>query len=208
VSQTGSRTSGVAVQSALTAEDKAVLLDAALTAIETTLATGRRPGVDVDQLPERLRSPGASFVTLRHGPELLGCIGTLEAYQPLGLDVVEHSLGAAFADPRFHALGPDELEDLTVEVSVLGPLKWLRATSFDDLRAQLRPGVDGLLVAVDGHRATFLPSVWPNVRDVDDFLDLLWRKAGLTPGEWPVGLEVATYRVDHFERTRSGRPAA
>jgi AmmeMemoRadiSam system protein A len=198
----------VAVQPALTAEDHDALLDAALTAIETTLATGRRPGVDVDQLPDRLQEPGASFVTLRHGPDLLGCIGTLEAFQPLGLDVVEHSLGAAFTDPRFHALGPDELEDLTVEVSVLGPLTWLSVDSFDELREQLRPGVDGLLVATDGHRATFLPSVWPNVRDVDDFLDLLWRKAALTPGEWPAGLKVATYRVDHFERTRSGRPAA
>ena len=207
MSSTRSHSSSVQVVPAIPPAERQLLLDAALAAIEHTLRSGDRPKVDVDRFPERLREQGASFVTLRRGDDLLGCIGTLEPFQPLGVDVVEHAWAAAFADPRFHALGSDEFADFTVEVSVLGPLQWLSVTSLDELRSALRPGEDGLLVVTNGHRATFLPSVWPNVRDVDDFLDLLWRKAGLTPGEWVEGLAAATYQVDHFERTRPGRAA-
>jgi len=207
VSPTRSQPSSVQVVPAMSPADRKLLLDAALSAIEHTLRNGDRPTVDVERFPERLREKGASFVTLRRGSELLGCIGTLEPFQPLAVDVVEHAWAAAFADPRFHALGTDEFADLTVEVSVLGPLHWLSVASLDELRSALRPGVDGLLIATDGHRATFLPSVWPDVRDVDDFLDLLWRKAALTPGTWVEGLKAATYQVDHFEQTRHGRAA-
>lgn len=184
----------------LGASEHDALLDVAETAIAGALRTGRRRLPDVESLPDRLREPGASFVTLRRNGRLLGCIGALEPYQPLGLDVAEHALAAAFADPRFGPIGVDDFEQMTVGVSVLGPHRPLDVTGPAALREGLEPGVDGLIVASPGHRATFLPSVWGQVRDVDDFCALLWRKAGLRPGEWPPGLRLETYQVDEFER--------
>jgi len=108
------------------------------------------------------------------------------------------ALAAAFADPRFPGIGVDDFEQMDVEISVLGPLVPLDVGAHRELRDLLRPGVDGLVVAAPGHRATFLPSVWSHVRDVDDFCALLWRKAGLRPGSWPPGLALSRYRVDEF----------
>lgn len=192
--------SGVEVVPELTGEEHAFLLDAAVGAIREALRSGRRPVPDPSQLPARLREPGASFVTLRREERLLGCIGTLEPYQALGCDVVERALAAAFDDPRFPGIGVADFEAMDVEVSVLGPMVPLVVRSSRELRERLRPGVDGLVVTAPGHRATFLPSVWSHVRDADDFCALLWRKAGLRPGDWPPGLALSRYQVDEFDQ--------
>ena len=66
------------------------------------------------------------------------------------------------------------------------------------LLAVLRPGVDGLLLTSREGRGTFLPSVWEQVRSPEEFLDLLWRKAGLRAGRWPTDLVVERYQVEEF----------
>ena len=68
-----------------------------------------------------LAEPGASFVTLTRQGELRGCIGTLEAHRPLGIDVRENAVAAAFRDPRFMPLSRAEFDDIRVEVSLLSP---------------------------------------------------------------------------------------
>ena len=62
----------------------------------------------------------ASFVTLHKNGALRGCIGALEAYQPLINDIAEHAFAAAFKDPRFPGLEQNEFEQLDIEISVLG----------------------------------------------------------------------------------------
>jgi AMMECR1 domain-containing protein len=69
---------------------------------------------------------------------------------------------------------------------------------WDGLRRAVRPGLDGLLVQAAYHRATLLPSVWHSLPRPEDFLDALWRKAGLRPGQWPAGLAVHRYEVEEF----------
>ena len=69
---------------------------------------------------------------------------------------------------------------------------WASADEADAMR-QLRPGVDGVLVTAPGHRATFLPSVWDKLAEPDTFLEHLWKKSGMTPGDWPKGIEVKRY---------------
>ena len=66
-------------------------------------AIGSKLGVAGDEPSHHaaLGSPGASFVTLFCGEELRGCIGTLQARRPLGVDVRENAINAAFHDPRF-----------------------------------------------------------------------------------------------------------
>jgi len=182
----------------LTAADREALLVIAANTIARALLTGARRIPEVGELTPRLRQPGASFVTLRRDSMLLGCIGALEPYQPIGLDVAEHALAAAFDDPRVPPIESEDFEQMTVEISVLGALHELSVVDHEELAGALRMGKDGLLVVAPGHRATFLPSVWESVSDVDEFLAMLWRKAGLWPREWPTSIRVFSYEVDEF----------
>ncbi|TPF95606.1 dioxygenase [Bifidobacterium sp. UTCIF-39] len=127
-----------------------------------------------------LRQPGASFVTLTEGGHLRGCIGTLEAYRPLGRDIAEHAIDAASRDPRFRPVTASEYPLLDVEVSVLGRPEPMLATSREELEAELRPGTDGLIIDDGhGHRATFLPQVWDELPSPHDFVSHLLMKSGL-----------------------------
>jgi AmmeMemoRadiSam system protein A len=154
------------------------------------------PGLD--ELRGVLRDHGACFVTLRTDGRLQGCIGSLVAHRPLGLDVAANAAAAAFDDPRLPALTPADVPTTEVHVSILGAMHPVPAPDLRALRAGLRPGVDGLVVEAAGRRATFLPSVWAQVTDVDEFLDALWRKAGLAPGSWLDGITLQTYEVHEF----------
>jgi AmmeMemoRadiSam system protein A len=160
-------------------------------------AGGRwRPAVDA--LSGALRDPGACFVTLHTDGQLQGCIGTLAARRPLGVDVAANAAAAAFDDPRLPPLTLSDVATTDVAVSVLGTMRPMTAADLGALRDGLRPGVDGLVVEAAGRRATFLPSVWAQVADGDEFLAALWRKAGLIPGSWPDGITLRTYEVQEF----------
>ena len=180
-----------------TDEQKSEMLDLAIGAIDGALTTGRVSVVEPRQVPGYLRDPGCSFVTLRRDGELLGCIGALQPYQPLGQDIAEHAVAAAFDDPRFEPLR--DLSGVHVEVSVLGPLMEFPADSYEDVVSRL-PHV-GAVVAAAGRRGTFLPAVWEQLPTNELFVSGLWRKAGLRPGHWPA--EVWTYDVEEFGRTVS-----
>ena len=165
----------------------------AVDAIAIALTEGERRVPALAGLSPHLVAPGATFVTLERDGDLLGCVGALEARQPLAVDVAEHALAAAFDDPRLPALTRSDFSEMSVKVSVLSPSARIAAESFDKLRASVRPGIDGLTVAVAPRRATLLPSVWPKVRGTDEFLGALWSKAGLRPGSWPRGIVVSRY---------------
>ena len=126
-----------------------------------------------------LMAPGAAFVTLRRAGQLRGCIGSPVARRPLAVDVVEHAFNAAFRDPRFPRLHPLEWPDLELSVSVLTPPEPMCFADEADLLAQLRPGLDGLIIEDAGRRALFLPAVWQEIRDKRQFLGALKQKAGL-----------------------------
>src|SRR5690606_1727862 len=91
------------------------LLARARSAIAHELATGEPDPLDDDDVPERLRSPGCSFVTLEREGELAGCIGTLQPSRPLWRDVARNARGAAFADPRFPPLAAGDLDRTAVK---------------------------------------------------------------------------------------------
>jgi AmmeMemoRadiSam system protein A len=142
-----------------------------------------------------LEAPGATFVTLfKHGL-LRGCIGTLEARRPLGVDVRANAVAAAFDDPRFPRLGSDEFIDTWVEVSLLSAPEPMPADGEQSLLAQLRPGVDGVVLEFAGRRATFLPQVWDTLREPTEFLAELKRKAGLPIDFWSAAVHISRYSV-------------
>ena len=148
---------------------------------------------------EWLRSPAASFVTLREAGELRGCIGSVDAYRPLGDDVAHNAQAAAYRDPRFPPVTAAEIPGLDVEVSVLTPRVPFAVASEDDALARLRPGVDGLYLEYQDFRATFLPQVWENLPDPRDFLDELRRKARLPARFWHPDLRLSRYGVEKYK---------
>jgi MEMO1 family protein len=137
----------------------------------------------------------ASFVTLTQNGGLRGCIGSLEAERPLGEDVSHNARAAALSDPRFAPLARDELAATRIEVSLLSTPKLLAFADHADLIAQLRPAEDGLILECGGARATFLPQVWENLPDPEQFVAELKHKAGLPPGESTANCRIQRYSV-------------
>ena len=140
----------------------------------------------------------ASFVTLHKNGALRGCIGALEAYQPLINDIAEHAFAAAFKDPRFPGLEQNEFEQLDIEISVLGKPDLIEFESEEDLLQQIRPNIDGLILEHGYNRGTFLPSVWEQLPDKNDFLNHLKIKAGFSERWWDNGVEISRYETFSF----------
>jgi AmmeMemoRadiSam system protein A len=187
----------------LSAEEKAILLGLARQAIEDAVHGKPFSPLDLNRLSEATRKPGASFVTLTINGELRGCIGALEAYQPLAEDVREHAVGAALQDYRFPPVTEDELKELEIEISYLTPPQPLKYKTQEELLERLRPGVDGVILRDGLHRATFLPQVWEKLPDPADFLSHLCAKMGASPNTWRYRtLQVYTYQVEEFHETK------
>ena len=90
-------------------------------------------------------------------------------------------------------------DKIEIEISVLTLPKPLAFTSPQDLLEKLRPGVDGVVLRVDGQTATYLPQVWEQLPDKRTFLRELSQKAGLPADAWTSpGAKVMTYQVEAF----------
>ncbi len=146
-----------------------------------------------------MQQDGASFVTLTRFGLLRGCIGALEAYQPLVQDVCEPAVAAALEDYRFTPVRRDELKQLEIEISVLTTATPLEYKAPDDLQFLLRSGVDGVILRDGDRRATFLPQVWEQLPNLEDFLNHLCLKMGRPENYWHTNkLQVETYQVEEF----------
>ena len=163
----------------LTNEQGQQLLTVARQAIKRMVQEGKV--VEVSNSDNRLNSIQGAFVTIHANGQLRGCIGTIVANQPLIEVVRDMAIAAATKDPRFKPLTPQELENITVEVSVLSiPL---RVSGADDIAL----GRDGVIVA-DGndHQGVFLPQVAEETGwSKEEFLNQLCeQKAGLSKDCW------------------------
>lgn len=184
--------------STLCEEEHILLRKIAREAIEYGLNEENHLPVETSRYPKSLQNPGASFVTLNRNGQLRGCIGSLEAYQPLVNDVAYNAYAAAFNDPRFPPLTEDELADLELHISVLTPAQPMNFNSESDLLEQIRPGIDGLVLEDGFNRGTFLPSVWESLPDKTTFLRHLKQKAGLPPDYWSPTIKVSRYTTESF----------
>jgi AmmeMemoRadiSam system protein A len=156
-----------------------------------------------------LAEPGATFVTITHRDgSLHGCIGSLEPRRPLAVDVRANALAAAFLDPRSEPLRADQLDDVVIEVSLLGPLERIAFTSEEDAITKVRAGVDGLVLSWGPIRGVLLPQVWDRVPDVRTFLAHLKRKAGLGPTFWAPDVELRRFDLLKWREERAAPAAA
>lgn len=144
------------------------------------------------------RTHAASFVTLRWATDgsLQGCIGSLEARQPVVDDVAHNAVSAALRDPRVPSLRAlEQVDRLDVGVSILSPLEHFPVASEAHAADALRPGRDGVVLTWRGRRATLLPSVWDRLGDGATFLRALKHKAGMPADAW-AGVDLWRYTVD------------
>lgn len=182
-------------------EQGKILLQIARTAISRALRvpSASRTGVDVNM--PWLSQPGATFVTLTQWGELRGCIGSLQACDPLIEDVSNNAVSAALYDPRFSPLAADELDTVSLEVSLLSELQPLGFTSEADALAQLRPDIDGIVFEYGPYRSTFLPQVWESLPQPQQFLARLKSKARLSEDFWAEDVKLSRYTVSKWCET-------
>lgn len=174
----------------LNREQRQTLLEIARTSIERVLS-GQRPSIDDGSIDAALKQPSGAFVTLRtRDGELRGCIGSIRPTAPLFQAVSSSALSAAFRDPRFPPVRADEMSDIVVEISAMGPIE--PVASIDDIVV----GRDGLIVSDNRTAGLLLPQVateqgW----DRERFLDHTCIKAGLPRGSW----RSKDCRIEKFE---------
>ena len=185
----------------LTGEDQQLLLKIARKTIEQAFQpTGFN--LSEQEIPVHLLENGASFVTLTIQGRLRGCIGTLIAYQPLVQDVCEHATAAAFQDPRFPPLTVLEFDQIEIEISYLTPPEKLSYDSPEALLEGLKANCDGVILSDGYRRATYLPQVWDQLPDKEQFLSSLCQKMGANSNLWrKKRLSVETYRAVHFSES-------
>jgi AmmeMemoRadiSam system protein A len=118
------------------------------------------------------------FVTLHVGKRLQGCIGVIEANEPLGEAIVRCAAGAALEDRRFAPMKPERLAELSIEISLLSQLGPISPDSIEI-------GRHGLLVQLHAQRGLLLPQVAiEHHLTREQFLEETCRKAGLGREAW------------------------
>ena len=140
-----------------------------------------------------LARPAGAFVTLHKGGDLRGCIGHIEATEPLGKVVGRCAVAACSSDPRFPPVTPGELDAIDLEISLLGPLEPIAGPQ------DIVVGRDGLVVERGWQRGLLLPQVatewgW----DPETFLAHTCEKAGLPRDAWQNGAKVWRFQAEVF----------
>jgi uncharacterized protein len=174
----------------LTDSQKHALLALARHAVRAQVHGSAFNAVDTVALPDA----SGVFVTLKCRGTLRGCLGTRENRRGLAREVARCAADSASEDPRFPPVCREELAELTLEISVLGPLE----------RIEPRPdcfvlGVHGLVVEQGSSRGLLLPQVatewgW----DAEQFLCQTCYKAGLPLDAWQRGALVYRFAADVF----------
>jgi len=184
--------------SQFTPEERRFLLKLARGSVTAAVTDSEGPKDD-PAAPAKFRERRACFVTLTINGNLRGCIGSLSPQESLYQAVISRAKAAATEDSRFPPVRADELNKINIEISILTLPKPLTFTSAQDLLAKLRPGIDGVVLRVEDHTATYLPQVWEQIPDRRTFLSELSEKAGLAADAWmSPGATVMTYQVEAF----------
>ncbi|MGQ9576821.1 MAG: AmmeMemoRadiSam system protein B [Thermoguttaceae bacterium] len=183
-------------------QERRVLLELARKTLVAVVHGHEPSDPEAARLPAKLQARRACFVTLTIAGRLRGCIGHLFPQEPLYKAVIDNTINAALRDTRFRPVGPDELDRIQIEISVLSVPAPLEFRTPEELLGRLRPHVDGVVLQVGSRQATYLPQVWEHFSDPAEFLSELSVKAGLPPTAWKSPqARVLVYQVEAFEET-------
>lgn len=151
----------------------------------------------LEDFPE-FKKNSATFVTLTINGQLRGCIGSLQAYRPLLDDLIGNAYAAAFSDPRFLELSSEEFKKVDIEISILTTPVEIVYTNLMELKDKLKPNIHGVILQKDGKRSTFLPQVWEQLPNFEEFFAHLCHKGGfeITEDFHP---QVFTYEVQKIK---------
>jgi len=170
--------------------DRQQLLGIARDALAAHVTGARMPEAELTGAAAR---PAGAFVTLRAGAELRGCIGHVEANEPLGVVVARSAVAAGSSDPRFPGITAAELPRLQIEISILGPLALVSSL------ADIQIGIDGLIVELGLQRGLLLPQVAAEWQwDRETFVAETCRKAGLAADAWEKGARLWKFQAEVF----------
>ena len=114
--------------------------------------------IDTKALLEKyppLAQQRATFVTLNLDGRLRGCIGSLVAHRSLLDDLIHNAKSAAFEDPRFYPLSPEEFKKVVIEISLLSPPEPLLYDSIEDLKSKVSVGIDGIILQKEVKKRLF-----------------------------------------------------
>ncbi|MCS7135091.1 MAG: AmmeMemoRadiSam system protein A [Candidatus Aenigmarchaeota archaeon] len=182
-------------------EDKLFLLNLARKSIEYFMEKRELLTIDAEKIKNKLKEKKAVFVTLEKHGLLRGCIGVLQAVEPLYLAVIKNAVAAAFYDTRFFPLSEGELKHIKIEISILTKPEKIDYKNVEELLKKIKVG-DGIIIKLGKRSATFLPQVWEKLSSKEIFLSELCLKAGLSSDEWRKGkLEVYRYKVVCFKES-------
>jgi len=175
----------------LSEAQKSELINVARKSMTDYITLGKRQKITASG-PLFLERRGA-FVTLKKKGALRGCIGRIIADKPLINVIDEMAIQASTADPRFPPVRKEELKDISIEISVLSPLKEISDIS------QIEVGKHGLIIQKGFHMGLLLPQVpteygWSK----EEFLEHTCLKAGLDPEEWKKGVNMRVFSAEVF----------
>lgn len=160
----------------LSEADRRSLLAFARLAISESILFQRLPAVIPSAGVFSLKR--GAFVTIHSRGRLRGCIGVVEAYEPLGAAIARCAASAALHDPRFSPVGAEELSQLHIEISLLTPPEPIHAE-------EIEIGKHGLIVSQGGKHGLLLPQVATEHQLTrEQFLEETCRKAGLPANAW------------------------
>ncbi|MEM0086762.1 MAG: TIGR00296 family protein [Candidatus Micrarchaeaceae archaeon] len=144
------------------------------------------------------------FVTIEHYPtkELRGCIGFIKSMGPIKSSLVDAAIAAASEDPRFVPVSHRELNDITIEVSILSEPKRLTGTP-EEIENSVKIGRDGLIIEYGFYSGLLLPIVAVEQKwTAREFLENVCLKAGLSRHMWrQPGVELYTFTTQVFRET-------
>lgn len=173
----------------LTGDEKEKLLNIARKSVICMVLDDKKPDPDPSDITGRLADPAGSFVSIYIDGKLRGCIGSFDNGTPLA-KVVSHSAASAVFDQRFDPVRPEELPGLSIEISVLSPLKRINSP------AEIELGKHGIYIRQGWSKGTFLPQVATKYNfTLEEFLGRCSRdKAGLGWEGWK-DAELYTYEA-------------
>lgn len=133
---------------------------------------------------------GAVYITLKKQGQKRAWSGSVLATQSLAKNISENIYVAAKEDKRFENIKPQEMQDITITISLLSGFEEIKYKNEQDLLEKLVPEKDGIVIRSGNRQAVFLPSEWKEFPDKQRFLNELKLKAGMSPIYWSNKIKV------------------